>query len=148
MKAAMILTLSLSLFATQCLAVSPKQENIGDLICTVGDASPKAGMICVFRNKNTGLEEEYNGSLSNAGAAPLGANRTLIWAVNAKTTVDLKPGILAQRYEAPESEQTKAKSVEGDEKPGVSLSLITDKNEDLTALATLSIELKLHSTPT
>ncbi|WP_291165756.1 DUF992 domain-containing protein [Hyphomicrobium sp.] len=144
-----MLALSLSIGTTAGLAAASKLEHVGDLICTVGDQTPKAGMICVFRNKNTGLEETYQGSLSNAGGAKsVTPKRTLLWSVNAKPTVELKPGVLAQRYEAPESEQNNAKSVEGEVKPGVSLSLITDKNDDLSALATLSMELKLISAPT
>jgi len=149
MKTAMMLALSLSLGSTACLAAASKHEHVGDLICTVSDQTPKSAMICVFRNKNTGLEETYQGSLANAGVGKsVTPKRTLLWSVNAKPTVELKPGVLAQRYEASESEQKKAKSVEGDVKPGVSLNLITDKNDDLSALATLSMELKLLSAPT
>ncbi|MBS0239337.1 MAG: DUF992 domain-containing protein [Proteobacteria bacterium] len=149
MKTAM-LALLLSLGSTACLAAAAsKSEHVGDLICAVGDQTPKAGMICVFRNKNTGLEETYQGSLANAGVAKsVTPKRTMLWSVNAKPTVELKPGVLAQRYEAPESEQKTAKSVEGEVKPGVSLNLITDKNDDLSALATLTLELKLLSAPT
>ncbi|WP_290995706.1 DUF992 domain-containing protein [Hyphomicrobium sp.] len=147
MKTAM-LALALSFGSTASLAAAAKHEHVGDLICTVGDQSPKAAIICVFRNKNTGLEETYQGSLANAGVAKsVTPKRTLLWTVNAKPTVELKPGVLAQRYEAPESEQKIAKSVEGETKPDVSLNLITDKNDDLTALATLTLELKLLSAP-
>lgn len=148
MKTAMMLALSLALGATECLAAASKQEHVGDLTCTIGDASPKAGMICVFRNKNTGLEETYQGSLAKAGGGTVSSKRTLLWEVNANTKLDLRPGVLAQRYEAPESEQSNPKSIEGGDKPGVSLSLITDQNEDLAALATLTLELKLLSAPT
>lgn len=149
MKTAIMLALSLSVGTTASLAAASKQEHVGDLICTVGDQTPKAGMICIFRNKNTGLEETYQGSLASASAAKSATpQRTLLWTVNAKPTVELKPGVLAQRYEAAESEQNRAKSVEGEVKPGVSLILITDKNDDLSELATLSMELKLLSAPT
>jgi hypothetical protein len=142
------LALSLTLLSTPTYAEPLKTEHIGDLICTVGRASPKAEMVCTFRNKNTGLEEAYQGSVINAGLGSLSSNRTMLWVVNARPNVQLKPGVLAQRYEAPESEQKSAKSVEGDDRPGVSLRLVTDKNDDLSALATLTIELKLVSTPT
>lgn len=149
MKSATILALSLSLGAADCLAETSKQEHVGDLICTIGDASPKAGMLCIFRNKNTGLEETYQGSLASAVVAKsVTPKRTLLWSAHATPTVELKPGVLAQRYEAPESEQKTAKSVEGEVKPGVSLNLITDRNDDLSALATLILELKLLSAPT
>lgn len=149
MKTAMMLALTLSLGSTASFAANSKQEHVGDLICTVGDASPKAGMICIFRNKSTGLEETYQGSLANAGVAKsVMPKRTLLWSVNANPTIELKPGVLAQRYDAPESEQKMAKSVEGEAKPGVSLNLITDRNDDLSALATLTLELKLLSVPT
>jgi hypothetical protein len=148
MKTAMLMALSLSFNATECLAAASKQEHVGDLICTIGDASPKAGMICVFRNKNTGLEETYQGSLAKAGGASPSSKRTMLWEVNANMKIDLRPGVLAQRYWPPESEQDKPKFIEGDDKPGVSLNLITDKNEDLAALATLTLELKLLSAPT
>src|SRR5262245_55821000 len=123
MKTSMMLALSLTVAATPSIAAPSKPEHVGDLICSVGDASPKAGMLCVYSNKTQGREEAYQGSLANAGAGSFSSRRTLLWTVNAKTTVDLRPGVLAQRYEAPESEQKKAKSVEGDEKPDVSLSL-------------------------
>jgi hypothetical protein len=148
MKTTMILALSIALGATNAMADTPKQEHIGDLICTLGDQSPKAGMICVFRNKNTGLEETYQGNLTKAGGTLEAPKRTMLWTVNATTKVDLKPGILAQRYEPPESEQKTTKFIEGDDRPGVSLSLITDKNDDLKSLAALTMELKLLAAPT
>lgn len=149
MKTTMILALSLSLGVTHGLAAASEEEHVGELICTVGDQAPKAGMICVFRNKSTGLEETYQGNLTKAGgAASKSPSRTMLWTVNANTKIDLKPGVLAQRYVPPESEQKTTKFIEGDDKPGVSLSLITEKNDDLKALATLTIELKLLSAPT
>lgn len=149
MKTPLILALSASLCASNSLASPSKEEHVGDLICTVADQSPKASMLCVFRNKNTGLEETYKGSLAKAsGASSVSARRTLLWAVNVNSRLGLTPGVLAQRYEPPEGEQKKPKSIEGDDKPGVTLSLITDRNDDLAALATITIELKLVSAPT
>jgi hypothetical protein len=149
MKAATILALTMSLGATNSLASPSKEEHVGDLICTVAKQSPKAAMICIFRNNNTGLEETYTGSVANAGgASSVSPQRTLLWAVNVNSRISLTPGVLAQRYEPPESEQKKPKSIEGDDKPGVTLSLITDRNDDLAALATLTMELKLISAPT
>jgi hypothetical protein len=140
--------LSLTLAPTLSVASPSKPEHVGDLICNIGDAPAESAITCLFRNKSTGLEEHYDGRVANAEVARLSGKRTLLWTVNAKPTVDLKAGVLAQRYEAPASEQQRAKTIEGDEKPGVSLSLITDKNEDLSALSTLTIELKLSSAPT
>lgn len=148
MKIAMILGLSLSFCTAQCLAAPSRNEHVGDLICTVGDASPKAGMICVFRNKSTGLEESYQGSLAKAGGGSVSSKRTLLWRVNARPKIAMTPGVLAQRYEPPESQQKIPKFIEGNDKPGVSLSLITDKNDDLKALASLTMELKLVAAPT
>jgi len=148
MKTTMILTLSIALGATNAFADAPKQEHVGDLICTLGDQSPKAGMLCVFRNKTTGLEETYQGNLTKAGGGQESSTKTMLWTVNASPKIDLKPGVLAQRYEPPESEQKTTKFIEGDDKPGVSLSLITDKNDDLKVLATLTMELKLVAAPT
>ena len=148
MKAAILLALSLPLGATNSSAAPLKQEHVGDLICTVADQSPKAAMLCVFRNKNTGLEETYKGSLAKAGGtSSVSGQRTLLWSVNVKSKINLTPGVLAQRYEPPESEQKKPKAIEGDDRPGVTLSLITDRNDDLAALATLTMELKLVSAP-
>jgi hypothetical protein len=61
-KAAMMLALSLSLGATECLAAASKQEHVGDLICTIGDASPKAGRI-------RGLKKHIRAALQKAGGA-------------------------------------------------------------------------------
>lgn len=149
MKTAILLALSVSLGATNSLASPSKEEHVGDLICTVAKQSPKAAMLCVFRNKNTGLEETYNGILAKAGgASAVSAQRTFLWEVHVNSKISLTPGVLAQRYEPPESEQKKPKSIEGNDKPGVTLSLITDRNDDLAALATLTMELKLISAPT
>lgn len=148
MKVAMILALSLSFVITQSPAATAEQEHIGDLVCSVRDQAPETSMICVFRNKNTGVEETYEGSLAKAGREPVSFRRTLLWEVNANTKIDLRPGMLAQRYAAPEGEQTITKWIEGNSKPGVSLTLITDRNDDLTALITLIMELKLFSATT
>lgn len=148
MKAAMILALSLPFFITQSPAASAEQEHVGDLVCSVRYNAPETNITCVFRNKNTGLEETYEGRLVKAGREPVSFRRTLLWEVNANSKLDLRPGVLAQRYAVPEGEQTNAKRIEGDGKLGVSLSLITDRNDDLTALIALTVELKLLSATT
>jgi hypothetical protein len=149
MKSISALALALSVTATSTFAASSsKDEHVGDLICTVGEQTPKAGMLCVFRNKTTGLEETYEGQLSKAGGGSATGGKTMIWAVNANAKIDMKPGVLAQRYEPPEIEQKTTKFIEGADKPGVSLNLVTDKNDDLKALVTLTLDLKLMAAPT
>lgn len=146
MKAAMILALSLPFVITQSPAASAEQEHVGDLVCSVGYNAPETSITCVFRNKNTGLEETYEGRLVKGGREPVSFRRTLLWEVNANSKLNLRPGVLAQRYTVPEGEQTNAKRIDGE--LGVSLSLITDRNDDLTALIALTVELKLLSATT
>lgn len=147
LKGAMM-ALSLLVGAPESLASSREEEQVGELICTVDSQTPISGMLCVFRNRNTGVEEIYQGSLVQAVGSFVPLRRTMLWTVSADIKLDLTPGVLAQRYEPPESEQTTTNFVEGDTLPGVSLSLITDKIDDLKALTTFAMELKLLSVQT
>jgi hypothetical protein len=145
----------------QSLAADLKDTLVGGLICSVGDhqkgrdensargtsAPPaKQDMLCLFRNKHTGVEETYHGSFRSAGATMAPRNRTLIWDVNISPGTPIKAGVLGQRYEASEASEINNKapvSVEGDAKPGVSLRLVSEKKDDTAFLSVLILQLDL-----
>ncbi len=143
------------------VAAAPKSNEIGDLICSLGsrekDTAQKAAsgvqvpaakqnMLCLFRNKETGVEETYHGSFQRSGGGTMMSPRskTLLWRVSISSNTKIQAGVLDQRYQAEASEANKAPdTVAGDKKPGVSLLLVTESKDDSAFLGLLSLQLKL-----
>jgi hypothetical protein len=167
-NAAIAVIMSAALFPQgQAIAADSAAKDVGDLICSLGvqsnaqDNNPaqkqnadepsakrsvaKQEMLCLFRNQHTGVEETYHGSFQGSGAgAATPRDRTLLWRVSISPGTSLRAGVLDQRYEAEASETNKAPvTVEGDQKPGVSLHLVTEKKNESAFLSVLSLDLKL-----
>jgi hypothetical protein len=155
---AVVATVSLQI---QMVVAAPKSNEIGDLICSLGDqekdkianATPgaqspavKQNMLCLFRNKETGVEETYHGSflLPAAGVMISPRSKTLLWRVSISSNTKIKAGVLDQRYQAEANDKNKAPDViAGDKKPGVGLLLVTESKEDSVFLAVLALQLEL-----
>ncbi len=140
---------------------APKSNEIGDLICSLGSqenaatkktapgtevSAAKQNMLCLFRNKETGIEETYHGSFQRAGSGTMMSPRskTLLWRVSISSNTKIQAGVLDQRYQAEASESNKAPdTVAGDRKPGVSLLLLTESKDESAFLGLISLQLKL-----
>jgi hypothetical protein len=161
MRTALIGIVVISALQIHAAVAAPKSSEVGDLICSLGGqekdksdlatagtqvSAAKQNMLCLFRNKETGVEETYHGSFqrSGGGAMALPQGKTLLWRVSISSNTKIQAGVLDQRYEAEASEANKAPdTVAGDKKPGVSLLLVTERKSDSALLGLVSLQLKL-----
>ena len=81
-----VVVIAAALLQIHAVTASPKSNEVGDLICSLGsqekDAAQKAAsgvqvsaakqtMLCLFRNKETGIEETYHGSFQRLGGGAM-----------------------------------------------------------------------------
>src|SRR5262245_34183471 len=104
-----------ALLQVHAASAAPKSNEIGDLICTLGGQekdkpdqattgtqvfATKQNMLCLFRNKETGVEETYHGSFQRSGGGAMASpqGKTLLWRVSISSNTKIQAGVLDQRY--------------------------------------------------
>src|SRR5262245_8933880 len=91
---------SLSVLPVTVVQAEKGLAYLGVLTCTLVKPAQDTGqkMLCGFKSAGSGAEEKYSGIIRESGKELPRGRAVLIWTVHGPSGVNVRVGILAQRY--------------------------------------------------